>query len=370
MASTLECPDEGQLRLFLDGTPPDRDRPGLEEHLKTCAGCRERLARLREDAALVSAALAASAPAVVDTARAWERFRAQAPTANRWPTRRIWDMFSARYRRMRRPVLGLIGVAAVLAAVILVPPLRTAAGQFLDIFRVERITVVTFDPDRAVGLDQRLFTRIVMDDPEPLPVAGVEEATRLARRPVLTPGYLPEGYELTKFVVMPERTARAWVDVDNVMALLEEAGLPTDLVPVDLDEISALIPPVVGQHYSNGELEFEIVQVASPEVAVPEGLDTERVAELGLQLLGFSAQEARGLAQNIDWATTLVVPIPRGMLSAQEVTVQGVQGYVLEEQESEEGPEALVVWNREGIVYAVAGDLPGADLLAVAQSLR
>jgi anti-sigma factor RsiW len=58
------------------------------------------------------------------------------------------------------------------------------------------------------------------------------------------------------------------------------------------------------------------------------------------------------------------------MLSAQEVTVQGVQGYVLEEQESEEGPEALVVWNREGIVYAVAGDLPGADLLAVAQSLR
>ena len=124
MASTLECPDEGQLRLFLDGTPPDRDRPGLEEHLKTCAGCRERLARLREDAALVSAALAASAPAVVDTARAWERFRAQAPTANRWPTRRIWDMFSARYRRMRRPVLGLIGVAAVLAAVILVPPLH------------------------------------------------------------------------------------------------------------------------------------------------------------------------------------------------------------------------------------------------------
>ncbi|NPV08483.1 MAG: DUF4367 domain-containing protein [Anaerolineae bacterium] len=373
MPSTPECLTEGELRAHLDGMPPDRSRPDVEEHLRACARCRERLSRMRDDAALAEAAFSASAPPVPDVAQAWQRFRARATgDAADPPLRRVLDMTTHAYCRLRRPLLGLASAAVVLAALILVPPLRTAAGQFLDIFRVRRIEVVTFDPDRAVGLDERLFTRVVMEEPQPQAVSGVEEAGRLTGRPVLSAGQVPPGFALTEFTVIPQRSARAWVDIEAARALLEMAGLPTDVLPEDPDAniISASIPPMSDQRYSDGTSSFAVLQVASPEVSVPQGMDAERVAELGLQLLGFSAEEARGLAQSIDWATTLVVPVPRDVASVQEVTVQGVKGYVLENRENEEYTETAVVWEKDDTVHVVAGDLPAEQLLAVAQSLR
>ena len=92
-------------------------------------------------------------------------------------------------------------------------------------------------------------TRIVMMT-RALPVAGVEEPAPAGRCSRLDTS---RRAELTKFVVMPERTARAWVDVDKRSW---PAGEPVahGPAPVDLDDLGSH-PPVVGQHYSNGELD-------------------------------------------------------------------------------------------------------------------
>ncbi len=53
--------------------------------------------------------------------------------------------------------------------------------------------------------------------------------------------------------------------------------------------------------------------------------------------------------------------------TAQSVTVQGVQGLGILDNT---GLGSGIVWQRDGMIYAVAGAMPAADVLAVANSLH
>jgi len=368
----IDCPADGELRAYLDREVPLSFHPHWEDHLSACSRCRDRIESLQADAELIDRALRETSPTAPDVAAAWRRLQTQETLASDRPQpSRITSMNLMAYRRWHRPILTTVAAAALLTQV-MVTPIRTAAAQFLDVFRVKQIRVMTFDPEQVVDSRARIFERIVRDEAANRTVADAAEAAGMLGLPVLTPASVPEGYVLAEFSVSEPSSARAWIDIEAARTLLDAAGLPTDILPQDPDArvISALIPARAMQRYRDGDASFTVLQVASPEVSVPRGVDAERIGEVGLRLLGYPAEQAAALAKSINWATTLVLPVPLGEASAREVTVQGVTGFVLEDYESEDHTEATLVWEKDEVVYAVGGNVSAEVLLYVAQSLR
>lgn len=367
-----DCLSDGELRAHLDGETPSDRRAILESHLAACALCRARARELQANADLTARALQKIAPAPSDDDAVWRRLRAETAIGTAASRPRSKTTMTAHFHRSWRPLAMAAVATLATVAFMTVTPLRTAAAQFLAVFRVNQIQVVTFDPDQAVDLNQRLLERMVVDEPVEQSVIDASEAASISGLSVLTPSSIPEGYSLTKFTVTEPRNARAWVDLEATRALLESAGLPTDILPQDPDArvVSAHIPALTMQQYRSGESFFSIGQVASPEMSVPEGMDMERIGGLGLRLLGYSSEQAANLASSINWATTLVLPVPTGEASAQEVMVQGVKGYVLEDRQSERYTETSVAWEKAGVVYTVSGNVSEDLLLAVARSLQ
>ena len=386
MMTLPRCPDEGAWRAYLDEQSSATGQTILKEHLAGCEACAATVARLQSQAAAVYGALTQAAVPEPATAAAWQRFRsrhlAPAPYPLDWRLRTMWQ--NLRFRSWRPALLGALLVALVVS-VMAIAPLRTAAGQFLGIFRVRKFAVISIDPTRVqnlAGFEQQVFSEPQISNLEPVSVASADEASQLAGFRVLVPGRVPNWVDIApQFTVVGATTARTEVNLAAARALLQMANLPTDAIPADREsvEVSANIPPVVTLSYGRGDL--TIIQARSPEVHVPEGIDLARVGEVGLQLLGLSPQEAQRLSRSIDWATTLVIPVPKDMASVREVAVRGVSGYLIQQaggggdrsggypDEASYGGYTLI-WEENDILYAVIGNIEAATLMEVAESLR
>ena len=71
-------------------------------------------------------------------------------------------------------------------------------------------------------------------------------------------------------------------------------------------------------------------------------------------------EEAAQFSQNIDWATTLVVPIPVYEASYRQVTVDGVQGTLILSDQGDYGQQYMLIWIKGDMVYVLTGP-GGAD---------
>jgi hypothetical protein len=122
--------------------------------------------------------------------------------------------------------------------------------------------------------------------------------------------------------------------------------------------------------YQIGGSRLELIQMPSPQVNVPQGIDPVALAETGFMLLGMPQEDARRLATSIDWTSTLVVPMPVNAGTAREVTVDGATGLLLENTQNG-GRENAVLWEKDGLLYFMASSqLDRSVLLDVADSLQ
>jgi len=117
-----------------------------------------------------------------------------------------------------------------------------------------------------------------------------------------------------------------------------------------------------GMHGLDG---LVVVQAPAPRV-YSTGASVREIVDYLLAQPGISANLAAQVRAIGDPSTTLPVPIPMSRAAAQPVLVQGVQGLAVGD---ETGVGGGVIWQRGGMVYAVAGPLRESDLLAVANSL-
>jgi hypothetical protein len=183
------------------------------------------------------------------------------------------------------------------------------------------------------------------------------------------------------------------VDLAKVQALLEELSISDLELPAALDgaEVSMDLPVAVAAAYGSCEISPEMVREAgmdpdgptpelsecvtltqfpSPEINAPPGLDLARIGESFLQVLGMTPQEAAQFSQNVDWTTTLVVPIPRYGTEYQEVLVDGEAGTLIMQSERSEFPHYLLIWIKDGIVYALTGPGDAQSALEMANSME
>ncbi len=380
------CPDEGQLRAYLDEELGPTLKAGVEQHLAGCARCQGRVrdleltaARARARVSLLQPARAEAGPA---PAEALARFHAR--QRNVAQSLVDWRSIMSKVTRKWRPALALGVTALVLAFALSLAPVRSAASQFLSVFRVRQFAALSLSPDQVqrleeglAGLDHLLAGHMeVIEEPgPPREVDSLDEASGLVGFRVRAPTWLPAGVTGEPMVqVQGGGKGQFKADVDQVQALLDALGRSDLRVPAALDgaTVEVVIPPVVTLNYGRmpGQ-RWTLIEMESPTVTLPPGVSLDQLGEIGLQILGLTPDEAREFSARIDWGSTLVVPVPTNIASFMEVTVDGVSGLLLRERR--QGPEprhATLMWQKGGIVYTLVGQGELEDFVSIANSLR
>jgi hypothetical protein len=371
---------DGELRAALDG---ELEGDQLQ-HLEACTDCQRRQRQMQVEQGQVARQLAFLAPAdeqVPAVQKVWNRFSQQILIKKEISMFKKWFAF---------PIvrLGTV-VALILALVLAFPGTRALAGELLSLFRVQHVTVVPVDftgmeqLNGAVGhnISQLISDSVTMkkEPGDPVNVATTDEASQLAGFNVRA----PQDVTPSRINVMSGASFTFTIDRAKAQALLDEAGRSDLVLPEEVDgaDVSVKIPSSVSIAFgtcpepsSESEAERErqremdtsgspgrvykdciiLAQVPSPEVAAPASLDIAKLAQLGLEFSGMTAEEAAQFTSTVDWTSTLVVPIPKNAASYQQVPVDGVTGTLIE-RPSDDAPQFALLWIKDGIIYTIGG---------------
>jgi hypothetical protein len=308
-------------------------------------------------------------------------------------------MFQKIFSRRYRPAWAVIGLILVLAVAMAFPPVQAIANSFLGLFRVQQFTVVQVNPGNlpeqlgSASQLEYMFTQDVdiQEGGEPIEVSSAAEASQLAGIPVRLPVGMNGEQKLS---VVPGMHATFNVDMEHVQALLNEIGMADIQLPENLDGATVTVEVQEGVSAQYGECEFDpeeahadgydpdspeiprlsrcttLVQTPSPVVSAPPGLDIAKVGEAFFQVMGMPAEEAAHFAQNIDWTTTFVIPIPRYGTSYQDVLIDDVTGTLILQDLDDHPDQYMLLWVKDDIVYALTGPGDRSTALRIANSLK
>ena len=387
---------DGEIRTYLDGESSSQDHVFIENHLAACALCREQLESLSTTARTAAKRISAlaplpmEAPASVGSART--RFKALQAEKESTKMNNNW---SVRYR----PVLIMAGLVVILGISMAFAPVRAIANSFLGLFRVQQIQVVQVNPGNLpeqLGNSYQLEYLIsndmqIQQQGETEIVSSPAEASQLAGIPVR----LPPGMNTEPLLeVSPQAQITFTVQLALVQAVLEEIGREDISLPPEIDGavVTVDLPHMVSANYGDcisDDTETlpegydpddptmarlpdctTLVQMPSPQVNAPEGLDLTQLGEAYLLLMGMEPGEAAQFSQTIDWASTLVIPIPVYEATYREVEVDGVRGTLILGDQGDYGQQYVLIWIKGEIVYVLTGPGNASTALRLGNSLR
>ena len=386
---------DGEIRAYQDGETSEESRSRVEAHLASCAACRERQEQLYAtagEAAHMLARLTPSPKVRVESAGAARlRMGALIAEKEKYMKQNRWYV---RYR----PALIATGLVLILGISLAFAPVRAIANSFLGLFRVQQVQVVAVDPG---NLPEQLANSYQLEyfmshdmqinqQGEEQEVATAEEAGERAGIPVR----LPPGMNGPQHLyVSSSAQVNFTVDLKMVEAVLAEIGRGDISLPPEIDgaEVTVDLPAMVSASYGDCAVSSvegypegydpdepkmamplnctTLVQMASPEVNAPEGLDLNTLGQAYLQLLGMAPDEAAQFSENIDWATTLVIPMPMYVATYQTVDVDGARGtLILGNEESDQ--QYVLIWIKNDIVYVLNGQGSADTAVRLANSIR
>jgi hypothetical protein len=106
-----------------------------------------------------------------------------------------------------------------------------------------------------------------------------------------------------------------------------------------------------------------LFEIPSPIVSAPQEVDPAQIAQIALQFLGMSANDAANFTQTVDWTSTLVLPVVRGESKYEQVHVNGNEGALLRAANQNQSGHFSLMWVDNGIVFALNGT--GDDTTAI-----
>jgi hypothetical protein len=110
--------------------------------------------------------------------------------------------------------------------------------------------------------------------------------------------------------------------------------------------------------------------MTSPAIEYPDGLDLNALGVAGLQLLGMTKDEAEALGSTIDWANTMVLPVPNDSdTTVGDVSINGAAGVVFTKPGAED-VTAAILWTRDGMSYFIKGNYSADQLVEMANSVQ
>jgi hypothetical protein len=378
-----------EIKYYITGDDSDPEVIRIAGHLVECHECQVRADRLLPSGIETSRHMSALAPRNEESAQpvhlAFKHFK------QKYLEQESKSMLDKLFNRKYRFAWAAVGVVAFLAVAMLFPQVRAIGSSFLGLFRAEQFTIIQVDPE---DIEEQLgsssnFEYLLAEDVhveefgEMQEVSSKDEASDISGFQVRLPGAADGEPQL---VLQPGARVSLLVDLPKVQALLDELELSDLKLPAELNgaEVSMELPVAVAAAYGTCEVSPEMIRVAgvdpdgpipdlskcitltqfpSPELSAPPGLDIARIGQAFLQVLGMTPEEAVQFSQSVDWTTTLVIPIPRYGTEYQEVMVDGVEGTLIMQSQRSEFPHYLLIWIKDGIVYALTG--PGDAQSAV-----
>lgn len=378
-------PNDETLRAYLDDELAPAVRASIQEHTEACPGCVRRLSELRSAADLVAPKIAALGPAQgisFSPQRALNQFyrRKKEPSMK--------NIF-------RRPVWAAAALVAMIAVAMAFPPVRALAGSFLGLFRVQQVRVISFDPsalDKYNGVMQSNNEQFQAYFKQYLTIThqGVYQEARTKLAASRMAGFsprLPAGAQVSSLGVNPGETATLVIDSATMNTFLKALDRTDVSIPSNLDgqQIKVTVPASVSAQFGNcpesapktetglaSPVETpgcsRLIQLASPTVQAPDSFPVIQLGESMFQLLGMSPDQAKQLSQSIDWASTLVIPVPAGKsMTVTQVSVDGVNGNLVSGGQSQ---QYTLVWIKNGVVYALTGNGDTTEALKLANTLE
>ncbi|HZP96829.1 MAG TPA: hypothetical protein VFC31_10895 [Candidatus Limnocylindria bacterium] len=319
----------------------------------------------------------------VDTERALARLRARVERD------RIRPVTRAAARRDGPLVsLWVKGLAAA-ASVALIATLLTVSGvaeTILTIFEPKQVVAVpitTTDIQRAVAGLGSYGTLEFSTPPKPYDVPDVATAAKDSGIVVLVPGQLPSGVSIAtaRYGVMPRTTATFTFSAEKTRASASRLGRTPPPMPANIDGAKLFITggPAVVQYFDDGTapkgdtgdpfatLPKLVVAQGKGPIVRSDGVTVEQLQQYLLAQPGVTPQLAAQIRAIKDPSSTLPIPIPVDMATSKNVTVQGAPGVFVGDST---GLGSAVIWQKDGIVFGVAGTLTESQILAVANSLH
>ncbi len=390
--------DMGTLRAFMDAELDPAQSREVTQHLESCSECRAELDTLCDHAARACDGIdLLPVPAASDArvATAWAAFQRQRDAE--------LDTAPSRWTPFRIASLAGAGLAiASLVVVLTVAPVRAWAQSLLAVFRVEHFTILELDGSANAGLQNnqmlnQQFGRILSDEvtvtqapQKPQPITDPATASKLAGFDVK----LLTSREPTALALENGAAAQMKLDRDRLQSILDEAGRGDLRIPASADgaTFGFRIPSGVISMYGNcgdsaanlmGKTQpaghtpvpsdatcIRLMQLPSPTVSAPAEIDPAQLAQVALQLVGMSANDAANFTQTVDWTTTLVLPVLRGQSSYEQLPVNGNEGVLLRHKRAGPSDSFTLMWVDSGIVYGLSATGDDTTALNLAGELQ
>jgi hypothetical protein len=293
--------------------------------------------------------------------------------------------------------------AVVVAGIIGFPSGRELLGRFFRSLRMQKVQAVNVnlsaftDPNANPALHQ-MIAQMISDDVvvaanEPdQPAADAAAAKQLSGFDV---SVISERKDPPKFVVTGRHAFDMTLNRDRLQTVFNQAGHPEISVPPALNgaplkvEIPRAVeiqyghcptpasasqtlannisgPPPSSTEYSDC---LRLREGPNPIVNVPEGVDIQKLAEIGLETAGMNPGQAREFLHNVDWQSTLVMAVPRFLRSYEAVKVAGAKGTLMS-MAGRRGPGYALIWAKNGTGYMLTGFGDASHAVDVADSVK
>lgn len=271
----------------------------------------------------------------------------------------------------RRWVTVGLGLVAGLALLMMMPSVRAAASEFLGLFRVQKFAPISISPEQLALLSQLEGQNVnpgefvVVKEPgEPMQMGSLAEAGLLMGYPVLT---LPQrAGEPVEVYGTTGGSGYLTINLEGARAILQATNVDPMLLPDSLDgrQVNVTTYDSVQQVWADG---LVLMQMASPVVEYPTDVDPAVLGGAMLRVLGVDAAAADDIARSIDWTSTMLLPVPQGMATYSDVTINGQSGVALS---AIDGSGNGVIWQSGGMLYMLSGTSPVEQLLDYANELQ
>jgi hypothetical protein len=381
----MMCYNTGSLQAYLDGEITENEKSKMEEHLLTCSQCCEKFEQLKENQVFASGMLAGYMSSLgrgeVDTGAAWNRFKGE------YKLRQKAKKYKGYTKEGVLTMLSRYRVAATAAVMVLAlafsfsfGAVRTAASELLTIFRVEKVQTISITPEDMTSIEKAMregtgavdvdnFGKFEFNGNQETEKATMDAAERAVDFPIKLPAGLT-GYSGPEIYLNAGGTMTLTLDTVNINKMIQSFG-SDKLLPDDLNgkTFTVNIPAQVTAKYKGLENNTIIVgQSRSPELIAP-GSDVMAIRD-ALLALPFLPDNLRSqLASIDDWQHTIIVPNVDG--SSREVKVNGAEGVFISQPEGSETDDiSCLIWQKDGVVYAVNGRLTMEQALDIANLMK
>ena len=311
----------------------------------------------------------------------------------------LQDTSRNRWQRFLPAVIGAVLVVGLAG----IPGGRGLLARAFRSLRMQKVQAVNVnlsaftDPNANPALHQ-MIAQMISDDVvvaanEPdQPAADATAAGQLSGFDVSVVGVRKDQ---PKFVVTGRHAFDMTLNRDRLQTVFNQAGHAEISVPQALDgaPLKVEIPRAVEIQYGHCPTPASASQTLAnnisgptpssteysdclrlregpnPIVDVPQGVDVEKLAEIGLETAGMNPSQVREFLQTVNWQSTLVMAVPRFLRSYEAVKVAGAKGTLLS-MAGRRGPGYALIWAKNGKGYLLTGFGDSSHAVDLADSVK